>query len=83
MKHGSDNFRSSAIQDVMARLKSKGVEIVIYEPTLSVPNFKGIQIVHSLEDFKKVAEIIVANRWDECLRDVADKVHTNDVFVRD
>ena len=83
MKHGSDNFRYSAIQDVMTRLKSKGVEIVIYEPTLSVPNFKGIQLVHSLEDFKKAAEIIVANRWDESLRDVAHKLHTHDVFVRD
>lgn len=83
MKHGSDNFRYSAIQDVMTRLKSKGVEIVIYEPTLSVPNFKGSQLVHSLEDFKKAAEIIVANRWDESLRDVAHKVHTHDVFVRD
>ncbi|MDY5177985.1 UDP-glucose 6-dehydrogenase, partial [Lactococcus lactis] len=56
---------------------------VIYEPTLSVPNFKGIQLVHSLEDFKKAAEIIVANRWDESLRDVAHKLHTHDVFVRD
>ena len=83
MKHGSDNFRSSAIQDVMARLKSKGVEIVIYEPTLNTAHFNENKIVHSLEDFKKVAEIIVANRWDECLSDVADKVHTNDVFVRD
>ena len=73
MKHGSDNFRYSAIQDVMTRLQSKGVEIVIYEPTLSVPNFKGIQ----------AAEIIVANRWDESLRDVAHKVYTHDVFVRD
>ena len=83
MKHGSDNFRYSAIQDVMTRLQSKGVEIVIYEPTLSVPNFKGIQLVHSLEDFKQAAEIIVANRWDESLRDVAHKVYTHDVFVRD
>lgn len=83
MKHGSDNFRYSAIQDVMTRLKSKGVEIVIYEPTLSVPHFKENQLVHSLEDFKKAAEIIVANRWDESLRDVAHKVHTHDVFVRD
>ncbi|PCS01793.1 UDP-glucose 6-dehydrogenase [Lactococcus chungangensis CAU 28 = DSM 22330] len=83
MKHGSDNFRYSAIQDVMARLKSKGVEIVIYEPTLSMPHFKNHQLVHSLEDFKNVAEIIVANRWDESLRDVAHKVHTHDVFVRD
>ena len=83
MKHGSDNFRSSTIQDVMARLKSKGVEIVIYEPTLNTAHFNENKIVHSLEDFKKVAEIIVANRWDECLSDVADKVHTNDVFVRD
>ena len=69
MKHGSDNFRYSAIQDVMTRLQSKGVEIVIYEPTLSVPNFKGIQLVHSLEDFKQAAEIIVANRWDGSLPD--------------
>ena len=83
MKHGSDNFRYSAIQDIMARLKSKGVEIVIYEPTLSMPHFKNHQLVHSLEDFKNVAEIIVANRWDESLRDVAHKVHTHDVFVRD
>ncbi|MFZ2477311.1 MAG: nucleotide sugar dehydrogenase, partial [Lactococcus raffinolactis] len=59
MKHGSDNFRSSAIQDVMARLKSKGVEIVIYEPTLNTAHFNENKIVHSLEDFKKVAEIIV------------------------
>ena len=83
MKHGSDNFRYSAIQDVMTRLQSKGVEIVIYEPTLNVPNFKGIQLVHSLEDFKQEAEIIVANRWDESLSDVAHKVHAHDVFMRD
>lgn len=83
MKHGSDNFRYSAIQDVMKRLQSKGVEIVIYEPTLNAPTFKGIQLVHSLEDFKQAAEIIVANRWDENLHDVAHKVHTHDVFVRD
>nr|WP_196497841.1 nucleotide sugar dehydrogenase [Lactococcus lactis] len=83
MKYGSDNFRYSAIQDVMTRLKSKGVEIIIYEPTLSVPKFKGIQLVHSLEDFKKAAEIIVANRWDESLHDVAHKLYTHDVFVRD
>ncbi|CAD0120869.1 nucleotide sugar dehydrogenase [Streptococcus thermophilus] len=83
MKHGSDNFRYSAIQDVMKRLQSKGVEIVIYEPTLNAPHFNGIQLVHSLEDFKQEAEIIVANRWDESLSDVAHKVHTHDVFVRD
>ncbi len=80
MKHGSDNFRSSSIQGVMARLKKEGVHMVIYEPVLEDKAFKGARVEHDLETFKKEADVIVANRWDEDILDVADKVFSRDIF---
>lgn len=83
MKSESDNFRSSAIQDIIKNLVDKGIEILIYEPTLNSSDFDGIPVTHDIDDFKKNASIIVANRIDDALRDVKDKVFTRDLFSRD
>ena len=83
MKSGSDNFRTSAIQDVMEKIKSNGIEIVIYEPTLKENTFKNNKIIKNLEDFKNVSDIILVNRYDEALKDVKDKIYTRDLFLRD
>ena len=83
MKSGSDNFRTSAIQDVMEKIKSNGIEIVIYEPTLKENTFKNNKIIKNLEDFKNVSDIILVNRYDESLKDVKDKIYTRDLFLRD
>ena len=82
MKAGSDNFRSSAIQKVMEILKLNGVNIIVYEPTLKVKEFNGYKIVNDLKEFKSVSDIIVANRIDDCLDDVLDKVYTRDVYKK-
>ncbi len=83
MKSGSDNFRTSAIQDVMKKIKSNGIEIVIYEPTLQEDTFKNNKVIKNIDEFKNISDIILVNRYDESLKDVKDKIYTRDLFLRD
>ena len=83
MKSGSDNFRSSAIQDVIHYLREAGVEVVVYEPVLTEDLFEGLRVIHELSTFKEEVDVIVANRIDEELANVKEKVYTRDVFSRD
>ena len=83
MKTGSDNFRQSAIQGVIDRIKDHGIEVVVYEPVLEADKFDGIKVIKDFDEFKEVADVIVANRLSDELKDVKDKVYTRDLFSRD
>jgi len=83
MKHGSDNFRESSILGIMERLKSKGVEMILYEPKIKEEKVFDCQIINDLDLFKNRSDVILCNRWSDNLSDVSDKVYTRDIFGRD
>ena len=83
MKSGSDNFRESSIQDVMNKLKDKGINVVIYEPSLSSDYYLDYKVIKDIDEFKKISKVIITNRYDLSLDDVKDKVYTRDLFRRD
>lgn len=83
MKSNSDNFRASAIQNVMQMVREAGIETVIYEPTLEVDSFADLRIVHDFSKFKNMCDVILANRYNNELNDVEDKVYSRDLYFRD
>ena len=83
MKTGSDNFRASAIQDIIKNLRANNIEVIIYEPTLTKNEFNGFKVINDINEFKMKSSIILANREESLLDDVKEKVYTRDLFSRD